>query len=304
MKNTFESRISQGDNIRKYIKRNCNFKMECQYCGKRGELHNNYTGNPYEIQIICRNCKVAHKVKSDKMQNDIPLIKIREHIIPTSKSKVIILDDYLLEKINVLLNSTDYNKNQALKYLNISPVSFKKLLEDYRIIYDKDISDKLNTNFKLAISKKFSQVKTTGTYCNNLYKIKLEKGLSNRQLFKVIKETGGKVPLPSITNIAIGKYKPKYKTKFDLAVALGVSIADIFPEDEYFRRIKNYNQYLQRNKELRENYIKFLKDSNTYNTRIGKLIGINDGRLYDFIKGTNLSSKDFKLLEEYINGKR
>ena len=78
-------------------------------------------------------------------------------------------------------------------------------------------------------------------YPNNLYKIKIERNLSNKDICRLANNI---IQPEAISLISTGKTEPTMITKCNLAIALQLSVADIFPKDFLFDNVYNYADYL------------------------------------------------------------
>lgn len=177
--------------ISKFILRNTTIERKCQYCGKPAQIKYNYK-SPYEIQLICQECKhkkdVYRKYRST-MVPDLPTINLLDYITDDKKYKEarFLLSEKNKEIIEKLL-TTDLFKKDAIKKYCKTPYVYNKLVTLYKENYDKDIENKLKDNFK---KNQVNAIKHwTGKYSlekctNNLAKLKLEQNISNRDLDEI-----------------------------------------------------------------------------------------------------------------------
>lgn len=282
---------NNGHYITRLVTNNTNLEKICQYCGKPAEIKNNRQ-DPYLIQLICKSCRkekgLNSKEKKDIMCDDIPLIDVRNYINnDIIKSKIINLTPEIIDKLNYLLNS-DLTKKQALEYMNMSNSVFikhvNKYTEDYDNLYASKLEKVFVDNRNNLITKNILKYKVDKNITNNLTTIKYERGLSNNDIIKLSDYT---ITNSTISNICTGKIQPTIKTKCKLAEVLNLSVADIFPEDWLFCNIKNYDDYLNINNDLREVFntrheFHRLFNDFKYINELSKLSSISSHRLYEF----------------------
>lgn len=221
------------------------------------------------------------------MCDDIPLIDVRDYLTSDRiKSKIIKLTPELIEKLKYILTS-NLTKNQVLKYLNLSQTRFNDIVNLYTETIDKDYKEKLTETFYKNRARIITKTKIKPTLnlnsSNNLSKIKYEKGLSNNDIIKL---SNNKITSSTISNICTGKINPETKTKCLLAEILNVSVKDIFPDDILFSKIKNYNDYLELNNWLRNNFIVYYtinkRNKSNYMKELSEMSKISYLRLYEF----------------------
>lgn len=289
MRDKFDSYLKQGYYITRLIKNYTDLQKLCQYCGKPAELKNNRQ-DPYKIQFVCKSCRKEKNLnlKKDEMYDDIPLINVKEHLTSDIiKSKIIKLTPEIKTKLEYLLTS-NLTKEQAIKYMNMTKLTFNRIINLYSEEVDNNYKDKLNEIFKINRIKIISKSKIKSTLnnntSNNLSKIKYEKNISNNSIIKL---SNNKITSSTISNICTGKRIPEIKTKCLLAEILDVSVADIFPDDWLFSKVKNYNDFLELNNWLRINFnIFYMYNKKIKNHKIMKEVSnktnISLSRLFEF----------------------
>lgn len=288
MKQEFESIVKQNSYVSNFVKRYTNLEKKCQFCGKDALIKNNYHGDPYKIQLICRECRNKYHLNNDLMSNKIPLIDIRDYINNNQTlNNMITLNEENKSKIDSLFN-LNITKTKAAKHLGLSKVQFDKLINQYEELYDPNIKDKLNEHFLkvrsvLSLEWRLTKVsKDTGL--NNLKSIKLKKKLSNREISN---RSNGLLTISSISNIQTGKSYPTIKVKCKLAEVLDVSIKDIFPEDTEFGNIRCYNDYLDLYNNVRDKIITQHEKQNMSILQISKYYDMSYSKVYSIINNTN-----------------
>lgn len=235
--------------INKFIERNTNLKKECQYCGKPAQIRYNYD-NPYHIQLVCLDCKRKNGFNQyynrGKLISDLPIIDIRDYLTKDKQEREdrLSLTENNKQIIQSLLK-TKLPKIEAIKEAGLTMYQYDRLVEQYKENIDSDIEDKLLEVFNKNRRNKLKTVKLKSVnyskYPNNLYKIKIERNLSNKDICKLANNT---IQQESISLISTGKTEPTMITKCNLAIALQLSVADIFPEDFLFDNVYNYADYL------------------------------------------------------------
>lgn len=299
---------NNGHYISKFVDNYTNLKKICQYCGKPAQIRNNLE-NPYMIQLICPICKRDKGLCKDKyrMADDIPLINLKENIITdTMKLKAMELTPEISKKIKSLLTS-NYTKEQALEYMNMSYTTFNRMLNEYSK-NDPEIKDKLKVLFNSNRNKIVTNAKLKSTVnnkvSNNLSKIKYEKNITNKD---IIRKSNGRISHSAISMIQNGKTIPTISTKCLLAEMLDVSVSDIFPDDWFYSNIKNYTGYLKLNDKIRIAFadnIEYRKNSGINNAmRItSEETNINLLRLYEFSNNhVNLNHDELIKLIDYLS---
>lgn len=120
----------------------------------------------------------------------------------------------------------NYSVKETCKIYNISYEYFHKILNLYSIT-DSTILDKYKESIKLSRSN--SNLKSrmnSNTHNTNLYKIKVEKNLTTKQLSDL-----SKVSTNVINLLVEGKnHNPKITTLFKISEALNVPAYEVFPE--------------------------------------------------------------------------
>ncbi len=246
MKETFETFGEQMTVINRFLNNMTDVKLNCQYCGNKGRIKHNKQ-EPYKIQIICTECAKAKHINTiknkDNMLEDIPLINLKEHVINKSMlNKMKTLDEEAIKILQDLLNTKEVKKD-AIKNTGYTMTVYNRLVDEYTEKYDKDYKIKLEQVFKQNLQNRIKQsvlerhVYTGG---NNYSKLKLEKGLTNREILKLIHNQVG---LNCLCLIQENKVNPTIQTKCALAQAFGVSVRDIFPEETEFGEVYNWNDY-------------------------------------------------------------
>ncbi len=237
MKKEFDDFGKQGRYILRLINTCTDIKKECQFCGKPANLKNNRV-SPYEIQMVCHECRKIYEVNPiTEMYDEIPLINVKDHIISERLSlNFINLTDEHIAKINKILEG-GYTKVSAAKYIGESITYYNRLINLYEKKFNVNIKDKLKILYKEALRNDLVN-RTLGnklnTKYNNISKIKLEKGITNR----VICEKTG-LRNCTISYICNGKTKPKNTTIVKIAEVLECSIADLFPEYQDFKDVNS-----------------------------------------------------------------
>jgi len=292
MKDEFDDFDKQGRYILRLIKDSTDLDRKCQLCGRPGKLKNNKV-SPYDIQFICTKCREGLKkdLISDTYKG-VPLINIKNHFTnPNMLSKIAELNEETINKINTILKG-GYIRQEALEYLNLTPVTYEKLLNKYSKL-DKDIKQKLSNVYKEENAKRLRINKfkyTRNDEFNNLSKIKEEKSITNRMINKI---TDNRVTISTISNIATGKVKPQNLTMALLAYSLRTNIYDIFPDCPEFEGITDEKSLKKYMIDILSK-ITFLYCASNYNkfskflTQLSKDTGISYSSLKTFI----LSTKD------------
>ena len=232
MKDSFDSYETQGRYILRILERNTDIKKVCQFCGKPAKLKNN-KNNPYEIQLVCDNCRKNNSINVETGMYNIPTINIKEHLnTPFMLNKTITLTKEYIDKFNNILEG-NYTKQEAIKYLNVTLSVYNKLVKEYKDKYDNNIEVKLKESYSKARSYVAMETKVQdGT--NNLAKIKLERKMTNTDIYNKVGVTNR-----TISNISNGLAIPKNITVTLIATALDCSVQDMLPSYTEFHDVYN-----------------------------------------------------------------
>ena len=248
MRMVFDNFIQQMVIINRFFERNTNLDKVCQYCGKPAEIKFSRE-NPYNIQLICRECKKEKNLNKSDMQgvlaSDIPVINLFNHVKNTrTKCNIPILFEDEKEIINNILEKR-MSKTMAIKEFNITFTQLNKIIDKYELYEDKDIKEKLNRIFNINKKNNIRQGilnhKSHYSSYNNLAKYKKERNLSNPEIAYLSR---GEISISHISLICNDKVEPKIKTKCTLAEIFEVSVADLFPRDYLYSNIYCYMDYI------------------------------------------------------------
>ena len=309
MKKDFASSSQQMTYVNRFIHRNTDIAIKCQYCGKDGRIRY-YRKDPTKIQIICQECankrELSRKENWGKVLEDIPLIDIEEHI--TNKlalKRLMKLDEEKIKILENMLLSTK-PKIQTYRETGITRTYLAKLIDEYTNTIDKDFKNKLNEHFREVRTDKIKRVKLnymTKEDSHPLTKIRKERNISNEDLVRL---TNNRITKSCLCAIQEGKNEPKLVTKIILAKALKVSVADIFPDDTEFNKVYCWNDYWFdiRNEVVKslETYCKKEKEEGRTRAleRLSEIVGIKVNRLYALRQGRiTVTNDDIKKLKEH-----
>lgn len=299
MKEKFDSFKKQGHYITRLIKYQTDLQKLCQFCGNPAKVKNNRI-DPYKIQFVCDNCRNKHKLDDlTDMFIDIPLIDVKQHIkSKILQDKMIDLTPEIIDKLKYILDS-NFTKNQAIEYLGVSINTYNRLINLYNEI-DKDYIYKIKNRYRYNRSKLMSKWLIKDNLekdnINNLFKIKYEKNLTNRDIAKL---SDNKLLPGSISNYCKGKIIPEIKTKCLLAEILNVSVFDIFPSDTEFKDVYNYNDYIN----LNNKYRNILKNKKIKRVKLSLSLNMSRLRICNFINDkANLNNEELKIIKNYLEG--
>lgn len=229
--------------VSKFVTRYTSLDRKCQICSKPGNIVHNKQ-NKWKIQILCTSCRKILTKNSDGMYN-IKLIDVRDYTKDNFKKVhryIGTLTQEHIDLINKALNCTVARSN-LYKYLGISEAEFNNIVN----LYEQEVPDikaKLNERLehnRITIKRQLKQKKELDNNTrNNLTRIKIKLGLSNRSLVKL---SNNRITSGQISNICCGKNIPNELTKCILAETLGVSVLDLFPTDILYANVHNLKQY-------------------------------------------------------------
>lgn len=309
MKKNFDSLGQQMVYVNRFIHRNTDIKINCQYCGKPGRIRH-YKNNPKQIHIVCVECSnkknLNCKENWGKVLDDIPFINIEEHI--TNKftlNKMIKLDKDTKKILRDMLKS-DKPKIETFKNTGISSTYLNRLIDEYTKKVDKNYKKKLNKVFETNRCAKIKSIKLkyiVNTDSHPLAKLKLERNLSNRDIVKL---SNNKLTTSCLCYIQEGKSNPTIITKIRIAEALKVSVKEIFPEETEFGEVYTWNDYWFNirnevintinnyyNEEKQKGHKKILRT-------LSDITGIDLNRLYALKnKKALVNNEDYKKLKEH-----
>lgn len=233
MKDTFDNYGLQGRYILRLINNCTDIKKVCQLCGKPAKLKNNRT-SPYEIQLICDDCKKTNVINPETKMYNFPTINVKDHLITkVTKSKNTHLNEEYVNKFNDILNG-NYTKQQALKYLGVTQYVYDKLIKEYKYEYDLHIEEKLNKSYKKTRGFVLMRAKSNINSSNNLSKLKIERRITNEDILNKTGLTG-----KTLSDINNGLSIPKNTTCALIASVLHCSVKDIFPNYIAFSNVYN-----------------------------------------------------------------
>ena len=289
MRDNFKNYKDQVTYMNKFIHRQTDISLECEYCGKPAFIRYSRE-DPYKIQLICKDCinnKHLNNKENRGLVPNLPTIDVRDHILP---SKVMTKKN-LMSKDNInmmqdILNSC-MTRPEIYKHYNITAHKFDIIINQYEKHIDPGIKSKLikvlmkNRASKLAYIRLVNNVPDDCT--NTLAKYKVAHCITNRE---IMKKSNYKLNFKTLSDICNGKIEPKIRTKCLLAETLGVTVTEIFPFDYAFVNVHNYNDYLEINNRVR----KELEARLQYNKSNGICITetINDIYLNTNIKSDNI----------------
>lgn len=286
--------------IGKFITRNTTLEKKCQYCGKPAEIKYNFK-NPYEIQLICRDCKHKrdiYKKYRSVMVPDLSTINILDYV--TEKKKYKDSKNLLSEENKLIVEkllTTDLLKKEAIKEYCKTPYTYSKLVTMYKENYDKDVEVKLKANFKKNQTnaiKRWTNKNSLGKCKNNLAKLKLEHNLSNRDIEEI---SNHKLLYSSISAISTGKIDPKMRTKCLIAEIFNVSVADVFPKNWLYKSVYHYKDYIDLNQKYRTKLLNIINEKKKCHEKyiilhISEKCNLSYNVIYDFITGTSLNHEN------------
>ena len=307
MKTDFRDSSQMMSYIYRIFDRNTDLKKECQICGKPAKLKYN-KWEPYKIQLVCDECrKTRHTTNLEGMYLDIPVIDLKEHFkedkIKREEFKT--LTEENRNKIEALLK-TKLNKIDAIKSVGLTIHQYNILVDKYEYEVDAFIKIRLKEVFnknRAKVLKKNAIKRSYREYSNNLYRIKKERNLSNKQISEL---TDGKITGQQLSLISTDKCEPKMKTKCELARALHLSVADIFPKDYLFKEVYNYAYYLEYVNNFiieLENYINKNKTKSLGQVvnKISFKTSIPSYRIYDFLsRRSKPNHREMVIIKEKI----
>ena len=269
MKDTFSNFETQGRYILRVLNTNTDIKKVCQICGKPAKLRNNRY-SPYNIQLLCDDCRKNNIINPKTDMYNIPTINIKEHLItPIMQNKIIQLNDEYINKFNDILNG-NYTKQDAIKYLGVTLMAYDKLIQEYKNKIDSNIEIKLKESYDRERSYRAMETRaqeSIDTKCNNLSDIKLKKKMTNLDIYNKVGITNR-----TISNISNGIGTPKNTTITLIASALDSSVYEVFPTYTEFNEVNNlddlillmikvYNEiYYIWQGDNESNFSRFLKD--------------------------------------------
>lgn len=309
MKKEFDSLGQQMTYINRFIHRNTDLELNCQYCGKPGKIRY-YRTKPDKIHIVCKECSINKglglKKNWGKELEDIPLINIEDHITnPYTLNKMITLNKDTKKVLRDMLKS-DKPKIETFKSTGISTVYLKRLIDEYTNTIDKDYKKKLDKVFeenRSSIIKKAKLKSTIDEESHPLAKLRLERNISNREMVKM---SNGGLTTSNLSDIQKGKSQPNIYTKIKIAEILKVSVKDIFPEETEFGNVYKWNDYWFdiRNVVIKaiNNYYEeaLLKKQTRIMKNLSDITGIRIDRLYSLKLGTaRVTNDDYKRLKEH-----
>lgn len=293
--------------INKFITRNTDIELKCQLCGNKGSIRHN-RDNPYLVQIICPKCRIDNNYPTKGILPGIPLIDILQHITKEATlDKIIKLDRKTCNQVNKLLNSK-LPKGEAIKEVGLTITKYEKIIDLYEKEKDPDIKSKLEEVFAQNRKNVLREVKQLSSYkessINNIAKLKLEHGISNRD---IVRDSIYPITNYTISNISNDKIQPKIKTKIALADVFKCSVADVFPGDYLYKEIYTYQDYLDLNDKFRLalcTYIDNLKESGVIGIMetIAKEANMDLVRVYEFKNNhVKLRHDDFEGLNKILH---
>ena len=309
MKKEFDSLGQQMTYINRFIHRNTDLELNCQYCGKPGKIRY-YRTKPDKIHIVCKECSINKglglKKNWGKELEDIPLINIEDHITnPYTLNKMMTLNKDTKKILRDMLKS-DKPKIETFKNTGISQTYLTKLINEYTNKVDKDYKNKLDKVFEENRLNKVKRVKLNSTIneeSHPLAKLRLERNISNREIVALSK---GRLTSSNLSAIQCGKSKPTLLTKIKIAEVLKVSVKEIFPEETEFGNVYKWNDYWFdiRNiviKAINDYYKEaLLKKQTKIMKNLSDITGIRIDRLYSLKLGLAMvTNDDYKRLKEH-----
>lgn len=296
MRLVFDDMNKQMMYISRFFTQFTNLEKKCQICGKPTTITHNPV-DPYKIQLICPKCRKEHSYNIKGIVEELPLIDLTNYITNDRiRNSFNIINGNSLDKIDLILKSKNYTRQQAYKLFNGSKTSLEKTINIYEQKVDKNIRKKLEAIFNQSRNKAVRAARQKATMPdannNNISKIKYEKSISNKKLAEL---TNYQIKPLALSMICTGKTKPKLKTKCILAEALNTSVADLFPEDYLFNNIHNFKELINFQNNIRNKLIKALSKIKSFKQKqelIENNLKMSIYKYYKFIKDKALLSHD------------
>ena len=295
MRLVFDDMNKQMMYISRFFTQFTNLEKKCQLCGKPTTITHNSV-DPYKIQLICPKCRKEHSYNIKGIVEELPLIDLTNYITNDRiRNSFNIINGNSLNKIDLILKSKNYTRQQAYKLFNGSKTNLEKTINIYEQKVDKNVRKKLEAIFNQSRNKVVRAARQKATMPdanNNISKIKYEKSVSNKKLAEL---TNYQIKPLALSMICTGKTKPKIKTKCVLAEALNVTIADLFPEDYLYNNVHNFEDLINFQNSIRNKLTKFLSNNKytpfmTKNELIEDNLKMSIYKYYRFMKDKALLS--------------
>ena len=232
MKEKFDTLSQQMSYIDRFVERKTDIKKVCMLCGKPATIQHN-KAFPYMIRVLCRPCKMKNHIMGktvDSVIVDLPVINLKEHIVKDLK---LYRDNPITEEQMKLIDLAIKNKltkKELYTLLKSNQYGLRDLINKYEAI-KPGIKEALNKSTsegrrRVLLNNAVRRSNNLNSAVNNkINKIKLEKGLSNKD---IIEKCENKISIPQLALIIEGKCEVKDKYKKMIAKALDVKVTDIF----------------------------------------------------------------------------